>query len=303
MNKSCSYVNGNYYVVMFNDGTKVRHNNEDSFKPQFPESIDLKICNRCNMGCPMCHEQSVPNGELADLDNPLLDSLHPYTELAIGGGNPLEHPGLEAFLMKMRDKNVICNITVHFAHFMENAAQIAIWCKQDLLHGVGVSVNRPLSQTEIDVLKQFPNLVIHTIAGVTTNETFHSLYDNGLKVLILGYKDFGRGVVYGKSHPYLTFSIDDLANNLSELAKHFDIVSFDNLAVEQLGVRNIVTDKEWEMSYMGDDGNFTMYVDLVKKQYALSSVSVRHNITSDNIEDLFANVINEANEFVEVTNG
>lgn len=294
MNTIGSYVNGNYHVVIFNDGTKVRHNNEDGFKPQFPESIDLKICNRCNMGCPMCHEQSVPNGELADLDNPLLDSLHPYTELAIGGGNPLEHPGLEAFLMKMKEKNVICNITVHFAHFIENAEKIAVWCKQGLLHGVGVSVNRPLSTAEVNALEQFPNLVVHTIAGVTTKETFKSLYDKGLKLLILGYKDFGRGVVYGKSHPYLTFDIDELANNLTELAKHFDIVSFDNLAVEQLGVKNMVSEDEWETSYMGDDGRFTMYVDLVKKQYALSSVSTRHDISSNNIDDLFNNVLNES---------
>ncbi len=289
-----SYENGNYQVVLLEDGTKIRHNNKDNLTPAFPESIDMKICNRCNMGCPMCHEQSVPNGELADLNNPLLDSLHPYTELAIGGGNPLEHPELESFLMRMKEKKVICNITVHYAHFVENAEKLAVWSKQGLLNGIGVSVNRPLSPAEVDILKQFPNLVVHTIAGVTTDATYSHLYDKGLKLLILGYKDFGRGVVYGKSHPYLTFAIDELADSLPSLAKHFDIVSFDNLAVEQLRVKNIVSEEEWGRSYMGDDGRFTMYVDLVKNQYALSSVSTRHDISSNNIDDLFDNVVNES---------
>ena len=49
-----------------------------------------------------CHEQSGPHGVHGDLNNPLLDTLHPYTELAIGGGNPLEHPDLIPFLQKMK---------------------------------------------------------------------------------------------------------------------------------------------------------------------------------------------------------
>ena len=87
---------------MLEDGTKIRYNPLDHFKPDFPESIDMKICNRCDRGCRMCHECSTPDGALADLNAPFLDTLRPYTELAIGGGNPLEHPGLTEFLMRMK---------------------------------------------------------------------------------------------------------------------------------------------------------------------------------------------------------
>ena len=39
------YVNGNYDVFLFDDGTKVRtlHKGETEFKPKHPESIDLCI--------------------------------------------------------------------------------------------------------------------------------------------------------------------------------------------------------------------------------------------------------------------
>lgn len=41
---------------------------------------------------------------------------------------------------------------------------------------------------------------------------------------------------------------------------------------------------------MGDDGEFTMYVDLVKEEYAVSSVSPRKKLFSNNIETIFKDV-------------
>ena len=44
--------NGNY--MMFIDletGTKIRKNNLDCFIPEKPESMDIKITNKCDMGC------------------------------------------------------------------------------------------------------------------------------------------------------------------------------------------------------------------------------------------------------------
>lgn len=99
-----SYPNGNYIVSIFDDGTKVRHNNLSYFAPDFPESIDLKISNQCDMGCRMCHENSTPDGKHGDLSLPFLSTLRAGTELAIGGGNPLVHPDLIPFLERMKDQ-------------------------------------------------------------------------------------------------------------------------------------------------------------------------------------------------------
>lgn len=295
MKRIGSYKNGNYVVHMFDDGTKVRVNNLDFFSPSFPESIDMKICNRCDMGCPMCHEQSVYNGALADLNHPILNSLHPYTELAIGGGNPLEHPDLESFLRRMRDWNVICNMTVHVEHFIEYYDTLRHYRDEGLIHGLGISVNQFIPQTVVDAIKDFPNAVIHVIAGIVSLETLETLYDQDLKILILGYKDFGRGHVYGALHPNITFAIDDLAKMLPSLADHFALISFDNLAIKQLGLKDKISKQKWDACYMGDDGQFTMYIDLVNQEYAISSVSTRHPLFSDNIDDVFKAVQKEKN--------
>ena len=97
------YKNGNYNVILnLDNGTKIRETIDPeatAFIPETIESFDCKITNCCDMGCKMCHENSVPNGKHGDLFVPsFLDTLHPYTEIAIGGGNPLEHPDLYKFL-------------------------------------------------------------------------------------------------------------------------------------------------------------------------------------------------------------
>lgn len=86
------YKNGNYYVTMLSDGTKIRANKLDTLEPEFAENCDMLITTECNGGCPYCYEGCSTNGSHADLMNlPFLDTLHPFTELAING-NDLTHP-------------------------------------------------------------------------------------------------------------------------------------------------------------------------------------------------------------------
>ena len=51
MKRIGEYQNGNYTVKIYEDGTKIRENDLDFFESEFPENIDIKITNRCNMGC------------------------------------------------------------------------------------------------------------------------------------------------------------------------------------------------------------------------------------------------------------
>ena len=285
-----TYENGNYTVMMLNDGTKIRFNNKATMKADFPESIDMKISNRCNMGCPMCHEQSVPDGELANLSHPLLNSLHPYTELALGGGNVLEHPDLFPFLSRMKDQKIICNMTLHLDHFLGADSYIKYLQEEGYLYGVGVSVNKVIDRDTIDKIVAIPNTVVHTIAGIMPQEGYKSLYDRNIKLLILGYKNYGRGAEYIKHDDGIMDRIGILHDNIMDMMNHFNLISFDNLALEQLRIKDLVNKDTWERCYMGDDGEATMYVDLVKEQFAKSSVSPRVDINSNTIEELFNQV-------------
>ena len=287
-----AYNNGNYTVVIFEDGTKIRVNREDKLVARFPESIDMKISDKCDKGCPMCHECSTPDGGLAPflLDHPLFRNLHPYTELALGGGNIFEHPDLIPFLTKMRDQHVICNITVHLDHFMDNILTIKSLAAGGLVHGVGISISRPVTNYELLMIESVPNAVVHIIAGIVDFDTLDSLSNENIKLLILGYKDYGRGTKYLSVHPEVDENIQKLEDALPLLRDKFFSISFDNLALEQLHMKKHMTKEEWDESYMGDDGQFTMYIDMVKLEYAKSSTSMRRPLTHNNIEVLFEDI-------------
>ena len=264
--------NGNYTMYLdLETGTKIRKNDLDFFDPEKPESMDIKITNKCDMGCQFCHENSTPDGLHGDIMNlKFIETLLPYTELAIGGGNPLTHPDLIPFLEKCKALKLVPSITINQYHFMKPEYQELIdkLVNEKLIYGLGVSLT-VASDDFINKIKKYPNAVIHVINGVQPISQVRKLYDHNLKVLILGYKMFRRGV------DYYTNSVEhvknDYYNELAEMTKHFDVVSFDNLALKQLEVKRLLTEDEWNEFFMGDDGSHTMYIDCIYKQYARSS--------------------------------
>ena len=290
MNKIGSYVNGNTIVFMYDDGTKERYT-KDGEKPQleYPESIDLKITNKCDMGCEMCAECSTLNGPHANLDNPLLKTLKPYTELAIGGGNPLEHPDLDRFLTDMKVQKVICNITVNVKHFMDNTELLKTYINDGLIHGLGISLPNDIPDGFFEAVKEFPTAVIHTIAGWTPLSVYFQLMNRGLNLLILGFKMKGRGrdVVSRQVTDY----IKQFKDLVWQMIPCFKGIAFDNLAVEQLSIADMVSPDDYEKLYMGKDGEFTMYIDLVTNKYGKSSthamIDILYDVDSSDVSTLF----------------
>ncbi len=274
------YRNGNYTVSIFEDGTKIRENNLDFFAPNTVESMDIKITNCCDMGCSMCHENSTPNGEHGDILSPsFLDKLHPYCELAIGGGNPLEHPDLLKFLYKCHERKHIANMTVNQVHFERSFEYVKNLCENKLIYGLGISLVNPTPEF-IEKVKQIPTAVIHVINGIVTEEQFRKLRSNGLKVLILGYKEVRRGKsLYQEKSDLIEAKKEVTRNLLPQMINEewFKVISFDNLALKQLEVRSLLSEEEWDRFYMGDDGldgeqtSATFFVDTVEGKFAKNS--------------------------------
>ena len=266
--------NGNYTMYIdLETGTKIRKNDLDCFIPEKPESMDIKITNKCDMGCAFCHENSTPDGLHGDIMNlKFIETLLPYTELAIGGGNPLTHPDLIPFLEKCKALKLIPSMTINQYHFMKPEYEELIdkLVNERLIYGLGVSLTNA-SDEFINKIKKYPNAVIHIINGVHSLDDFERLANRGLKILILGYKQFRRGVTYFSPEVQANMQILDL--RLKMLLTCFEVVSFDNLALEQLNVKKYLTTDQWNEFYMGNDGAFTMFIDTVNKTYSRSSTT------------------------------
>ena len=99
------------------------------------------------------------------------------------------------------------------------------------------------------------------------------------KLLILGEKDFGfnRGKVDLNTRQHKQWK-----TNVMQLTKIFDIVSFDNLGLQQLEIRGKITDEEYKSFYQGEH---SMYINAVEQYYSPSS-RTRNNIQGFSETDL-----------------
>lgn len=285
MNLIGKYKNGNYTVMLGEDGTKIRYNDLDNLTPAFAESMDVKLTDKCSIGCPFCYEGSTPNGKHSDIMNQAwIKSVHPYTELAING-NDMDHPQLEEFLQFMKEKKVIVSMTLNLKQFMNNQDKVAHYINEKLIYGLGISISpETLEQYEpivLDYIATFDNAVLHLINGIISEE-FVTKYQDKLskcKILILGYKNVGRGIAYRKNaDSEVTKNIEWLKNNFIDMQKSgkFKLVSFDNLAIEQLELEKQIKEHpelglNWENLYMGDDGDYSFYIDAVGHTFAKNS--------------------------------
>lgn len=291
MKKIATYKNGNTYTALYEDGTKEHFTMDDDFKFDFAESCDIQISQCCDNGCEWCYYGCFPTGKHGKLTGwKFFETMHPYTEIAINLQYPIPDE-LTEFLNIMKNKNIIVNITINQNHFMNPFIQSFIkqLIDMDLIKGIGISLTNPKQEKFIETVKQYPNTVIHVIAGITPLKDIEYLMGHNLKLLILGYKAVGRGARYFTDYySYVCGDIERLENNLINILNRFKVVSFDNLAIEQLHLKDKLSEKEWETFYGGDDGTVTFFIDLVKGVFARSSLSrIVYTIGDKTIDEMF----------------
>jgi hypothetical protein len=214
--------------------------------------------------------------------------MHPGTEIAVGGGHALACPGLLPFLQRLKERGIIANITVNQKHLGEWSGAIMHLVKENLVHGIGISLTVSSKVEDLDFIDKLgPNVVIHVIAGIFDDKDIP--FVRGRKVLILGYKMLRRGISYIDSsikYAELVHNMNMLRNLWQhDLAKECKAVAYDNLAIEQLEPKEElrIPDTKYAHLYQGNDmecfdvdGNMTcstMFIDLPNMQVARMSTA------------------------------
>ena len=85
-----------------------------------PELADISISNRCSKGCSFCYKDSTPEGHVMTYDeySQVLDSLcspdyGTVFQVAIGGGEPLEHPDFFKIVDETAKRGIVLNFTTN----------------------------------------------------------------------------------------------------------------------------------------------------------------------------------------------
>jgi radical SAM protein with 4Fe4S-binding SPASM domain len=111
------------YSVLFNKKTgffariEEKGHEEPFWSPTGPELLDVAITNYCEKGCGFCYRQSNIDGKhmsLSDFIN-LINQAKKIgvLQIALGGGNPNQHPEFINFLKISRDNNIIPSYTTN----------------------------------------------------------------------------------------------------------------------------------------------------------------------------------------------
>lgn len=281
-----SYFNGNYFVSLCNNGTKVYRalrKDEPTLKAEFPDSIDLKITNKCNIGCPYCHESSTISGKSFNLEKTIkiLDTLPRVgIEIAIGGGDIFEDwNDTKELLNWLKHNRFYSRVTVNFRSIEKlGESAMELWYHTE---AVGVSLDNNITESELKKIETSVfnfRTIYHVIVGINSIEQIKSLLDSvyDLSILVLGYKNWGRGRNFTIKQELLENWKNEFKQLLLEKRRSTrnsrkSSISFDNLAIEQLDLRGCILEQDWITSYMGDDFTHSMYIDAVEEVYSPTS--------------------------------
>lgn len=293
MNLLAKYTNGNYVVRLYDDGTKVKSNKLDNFTPDFAESIDITITNKCDGACDFCYADCTVDGKHGNLNLDIFDSVHAGTELALNA-NDLTHPYLENFLIKMRDKNVICNITINQRHLLPNLNKLKDWQDKKLVWGIGVSLTNSTDPKLYEAMAQLKNAIIHVIDGCFTKFDLENLYGHDFAILFLGFKHKGRGIDYYNKHKEsIKSNIKFLSEHLYDYKNGFRGFCFDTISLENLEIKSVVSEDAWATHHMGEEGEFTFYISLPDMTYSISSMENEHIFPikeNDTLDSMFKHI-------------
>ena len=298
------YLNGNYLVKISSYGSsffgieKRALRIGEELKSEFPDSIDLKISNRCSHGCPFCHESSIKEGKVLNLERTkeILSQLPTKPiEIAVGGGNVLEClDETEDILGWLQEKGFKTRVTITLADLMSTGTKSLDDRISKLLvnkvEGLGISVTSlkglKLTKNSVDYFKSSlldytdlgknlgfgPQVVYHVIAGITPVNDIKWIIENTKgSILVLGYKQWGRAKE--TKLPDMTDLKHYLKNLIQSTQTDLKSLGFDNLAIEQLGIKGMVDGEKWKGIYLGDEGTCSMYIDAVKGEFARTSRS------------------------------
>lgn len=93
---------------------------QDPVRAPWPELADISVSNHCSQGCDFCYRDSRPDNSflsLADYER-VLDSLTSprwgsVFQVALGGGEPLEHPDFLEMIRRTADRGIVVNFTTN----------------------------------------------------------------------------------------------------------------------------------------------------------------------------------------------
>lgn len=286
------YTNGNANIWLdLRDGTRIiEYPDNEPLTLDTPLNIDIRVSTQCPYGynvetqkstCAFCHESALVDGQechYSILQQVLIDANLPRgTEIALGVNEVTRD--LIQFVKNLWKLGLVVNITMNERYITE-FGDTGLKQLLPYVFGLGISYRSLQGCLSLpDWIADYPHTVIHVINGIDDFNDVKELSVKYHKLLVLGEKDFGFNL--GKVN-LDTPSHIEWKSNVMQLTKIFDVVSFDNLGLQQLEIRGKITDEEYKSFYQGEH---SMYINAVEQYFAPSS-RTRNGVERFDVTDL-----------------
>lgn len=201
---------GHWTIFYRSTGTKVRISFVDREAPrsEFPELIDIKLTDYCNKGCTYCYQGSTTKGKHSNLN--YISSLARQCqamkvfEVALGGGEPTGHPSFLRILKLFRYYGTVPSFSTRSLEWLKEkdyAERISKACGSWALSvNVATEIDDAMNAIkDIDVKKPAIHIVLGAFPWSQTEELLRTCAAHELRVVLLGFKQTGRGIGF-KTH-------------------------------------------------------------------------------------------------------
>ena len=271
------------YKVIFNQNTGFFARVEDKgtqevfWAKKGPELLDISITNWCDKGCDICYRNSNKSGKHISLEDYDLIMKQAYEnnvlQVALGGGNPNQHPQFIDILKLTREKyNIVPSYTTNGRGLtIEILEATKKYCG-----AVAVSAYEPFSETMEAVEKLYSHGIkvnIHYVLDYYSIERAIKWLENGYELLnkcnaiiFLNYKPIGEGKETRKllKHSSLLKRFFKLIDE----RKHTFKVGFDSCMVS--GIVQYMNNINLTSLESCDAGRFSAYISEDLKMYPCS---------------------------------
>lgn len=271
---------GTWTVFNKSDGGKVLlsfdRNAKKPVRSRVPELVDIKITDFCNKGCSYCYQGSTPSGEHADEDVLraiawAMSELKVF-EVALGGGEPTEHPRFTQVLSTFKYAGITPNFTTKSMAWLRDPH---VWPSViENIGGFAFSVTKPeevdalaalLTQNNIDKDKASIQYVMGSTWIGEYERILKAASYNDFRITLLGFKKTGRGI---------GFSVNDYSEWL-KIAKKVAKTDYFQLGIDTALASEYEKQlKKMEVSdltYRVTEGDYSMYIDAVSGALGPSS--------------------------------
>ncbi|MDD2852506.1 MAG: radical SAM protein [Desulfuromonadaceae bacterium] len=269
------------YTTLFNANTGFFARIEDKGKAEpfwaqnGPELLDIAITSWCDKGCDFCYRSAGTDGKHMSLDDyrrliDLAASIGVY-QVALGGGNPNQHPDFIEMLEYTQHKGIVPNYTTNGRGLTTEIIKASkMYCG-----AVAVSAYEPYIETATAIKNLLESNIKVNVHFVLSSKSIGSAIEwlnnppkiiNGINALIfLNYKPTGRTVF-----PDLMIKDNPLLKQFFRTATSIRYpfkIGFDSCSIS--GVFSH-TDASSSMVEACDAGRFSMFISEEMKAYPCS---------------------------------